>query len=121
MTDIKYPSGPLPPGVIPMQGVSPGQQGQPGMTPVMASPQGQQRRVVEAYYSNCAVVATSPRDVSILFGRYLTPAPNAPSTELMPFYEKQIYMTVEQAADLAEALMESVRNFRGGSEGRKNR
>jgi hypothetical protein len=70
------------------------------------------REGMESYYSNCAVVASSPREISVLFGRYVTPPPGSGSAELNPVYERQIYMTVEQAEDLAKALVETVRLFK---------
>jgi hypothetical protein len=70
------------------------------------------REGMESYYSNCAVVASSPREISVLFGRYVTPPPGSGSAELNPVYERQIYMTVEQAEDLAKALVETVKLFK---------
>ena len=70
------------------------------------------------YYSNCAMVATSPRDISLFLGRF-TPVPdNKGSQTLGELYERQIYMTLEQAEDLAKMLsrtLETYRSRRGGS------
>jgi hypothetical protein len=107
----------------------PGQQGQARFSPQQGVPQQgyvaqpqpgadgmMMRRMVpregmDNYYSNCAVVASSPREISVLFGRYVTPPPGAGPADLTPVYEKQIYMTVEQAEDLAKALIETVKAF----------
>jgi hypothetical protein len=63
------------------------------------------------YYSNCAMVATSPRDISLFFGRFV-PIPDKGSQGLGELYERQIYMTVEQAEDLARMLTQTVRMYR---------
>lgn len=63
------------------------------------------------YYSNCAMVATSPRDISLFFGRF-TPVPdNKGGQTLGELYERQIYMTVEQAEDLARMLTQTVQMY----------
>jgi hypothetical protein len=64
------------------------------------------------YYSNCAMVATSPRDISLFFGRF-TPVPdNKGGQTLGELYERQIYMTVEQAEDLPRMLTQTVQMYR---------
>jgi hypothetical protein len=63
------------------------------------------------YYSNCAMVATSPRDISLFFGRFV-PIPDKGSQGLSELYERQIYMTVEQAEDLARMLTQTVQMYR---------
>jgi hypothetical protein len=63
------------------------------------------------YYSNCAMVATSPRDISLFFGRFV-PVPDKGSQGLGELYERQIYMTIEQAEDLARMLTQTVRMYR---------
>ena len=50
------------------------------------------------YYSNCALVTSSHRELSVLFGR-IGPAEGV--TGLAEVYERHIYMTVEQAIDVA--------------------
>lgn len=67
---------------------------------------------LEQYYSNVAMVAVSPREISVLFGRFV-PVPQAQDQSgLMPIYEKQILMTVEQAQDLVRTLSQAVQDFR---------
>jgi hypothetical protein len=63
------------------------------------------------YYSNCAMVATSPRDISLFFGRFV-PIPDKGSQGLGELYERQIYMTIEQAEDLARMLTQTVQMYR---------
>jgi hypothetical protein len=60
------------------------------------------------YYSNTAMVATSPRDISLFFGRYV-PASNAKGEQSMvELYEQQIYMTLGQAEDLVRILSQTL-------------
>ncbi|MEW6136587.1 MAG: DUF3467 domain-containing protein [Thermodesulfobacteriota bacterium] len=68
------------------------------------------------YYSNCALVATSPRDISLFFGRFV-PVPDKGSQGLGELYERQIYMTVEQAEDLARMLTQTVKMYRARQTG----
>jgi hypothetical protein len=64
------------------------------------------------YYSNCAAVALSPRNISLFFGRFF-PMPDGKGAQgLGELYERQVYMTIEQAEDLARMLTESIRNFK---------
>lgn len=70
------------------------------------------------YYSNCVMVATSPRDISLFFGRFV-PVPEKGSQGLGELYERQIYMTIEQAEDLARMLTQTVRVYRSRMEGAK--
>ncbi len=56
------------------------------------------------YYANCAMVATTPRDVSVYFGRYTPVSDDKGSQQLAELYERQIYMTIEQAEDLMRIL-----------------
>jgi Protein of unknown function (DUF3467) len=69
------------------------------------------------YYSNCAMVATSPRDISLFFGRY-TPVPDDKGGQTLgELYERQIYMTIEQAEDLAKMLARTLEAFRSRRQG----
>lgn len=61
-------------------------------------------RQMAIYYSNCAMVATTPKDISLIFGRYV-PANNQQGEQTMAeLYERHIYMTVEQAEELKNTL-----------------
>ncbi len=64
------------------------------------------------YYANCAMLATSPKDVSVFFGRY-TPSANDKGEQILAeIYERQVYMTIEQAEELAKALTRTVEVFK---------
>jgi hypothetical protein len=63
---------------------------------------------IQSYYSNCAMLATTPLDISIYFGR-LIPVNNEKGEQgLAEYYEKQITVTVDQAKKIAGALMQTV-------------
>jgi len=80
-----------------------------------AGPMGPSRvlaRDISVYYSNCAMVATTPRDISMFFGRLVPATDDKGGQTLAELYERQIYMTLEQAEDLAKMLTQTVANFR---------
>ncbi len=60
------------------------------------------------YYSNCALVTASHRELSVMFGRVGT-ADGAPG--LAEVYERHIYMTVDQAIDVARAILMTAQKF----------
>jgi hypothetical protein len=64
------------------------------------------------YYSNCAMIATSPRDISLFFGRFTPVADDKGNQTLGELYERQIYMTIEQAEDLVKMLTRTVEAFK---------
>ena len=65
-------------------------------------------RQMAIYYSNCAMVATTPKDISLVFGRYV-PANNQQAEQTMAeLYERHIYMTVEQAEELTKTLTKTL-------------
>ncbi len=80
-----------------------------------AGPMGPSRvlaRDISVYYSNCAMVATTPRDISMFFGRLVPATDDKGGQTLAELYERQIYMTLEQAEDLARMLTQTVANFK---------
>ena len=84
--------------------------GQEG-APQRQAQSGPARRMSERmtiYYSNCAMAATSPRDVSVFFGRYVPITDQSGGQSLIELYEQQVYMTVQQAEDLATLLSRTV-------------
>ncbi len=64
------------------------------------------------YYSNSVMVATSPKDVSLYFGRYVPTTTEDGGQSLTEFYERQIYMTYQQAEELMRALMQTMEALR---------
>lgn len=73
-----------------------------------SSPARAMARQMGIYYSNCAMVATSPRDISLFFGRYVPSSNEKGEQTLVELYEHQIYMTLEQAEDLVRILNQTV-------------
>jgi peptide methionine sulfoxide reductase MsrA len=69
------------------------------------------------YYSNCAMVAVSPRDISLFFGRFTPVSDNKGNQALGELYERQIYMTVEQAEDLVRMLTQTLQAFKARKRG----
>lgn len=65
-------------------------------------------RQMAIYYSNCAMVATSPKDLAILFGRYVPANDDKGQQSMAELYERQVYMTMEQAEELARTLTQTV-------------
>jgi hypothetical protein len=63
---------------------------------------------LDAYYSNCALVTASHRELSVMFGRVGT-TDGAPG--LAEVYERHIYMTVDQAIDVARAILITAQKF----------
>ena len=47
------------------------------------------------YYTNCTMLGTSPKDVSVFFGRYTPTANEKGEQVLAELYERQVYMTIE--------------------------
>lgn len=74
-------------------------------------------RQMAVYYSNCVMAATSPRDISLYFGRYVPSADEKGGQQLAELYERQIYMTVEQARDLARMLNQTIVTLEKGRGG----
>jgi hypothetical protein len=60
------------------------------------------------YYSNCAMVATSPRDLSLYFGRYVPGSNEKGEQAMVELYEHQIYMTMGQVEDLVRILTQTL-------------
>lgn len=69
------------------------------------------------YYSNCVMVTASHRDISGFFGRYVPRSDEQGNQQLAELYERQIYMAVEQAEDLARTLSHSVQMYKAKRQG----
>lgn len=63
------------------------------------------------------MVGASPRDISVFFGRYVPRSNEQGNQQLAELYERQIYMTIEQAEDLARRLAHSVEMFKARKQG----
>ncbi len=74
---------------------------------------------ISVYYSNCAMVGTSPVDLCVYFGRFGQTTDNNQQPVMAEIYEKQIYMTVDQARRLAAVLnqtLQSIETPQGGDQ-----
>jgi len=83
------------------------QQSQEAPNQNMAAPMRVIQDKIPMYYSNCAMLATTPVDISIYFGRLL-PVNQGGAQGLAEYFEQQVVVTVEQAKKLAEALTQTV-------------
>lgn len=66
---------------------------------------------ISVYYSNCAMVGTSPVDLCVYFGRFGQTTDNNQQPLMAEIYEKQIYMTVDQARRLAAVLSQTLQSI----------
>ena len=64
------------------------------------------------YYSNSVMVATSPKDISLYLGRYVPATAEDGSQTLSEFYERQVYMTFQQADELTRTLVQTLEALR---------
>jgi hypothetical protein len=81
--------------------------GQPVSPPGAGAPSRLMSKQMSIYYTNCSMAATSPRDISLFFGRLVPTADDKGNQSLAELYEHQIYMTFEQAEDLARMLIQT--------------
>ncbi len=70
----------------------------------------------EYYYSNLALIVSTPVDISIIFGRHVTAVGPQGQTSV-PAYEKQIVMTLEQAESLVGTLSKAVTEMKAKKAG----
>jgi hypothetical protein len=92
---------------------------EPG-SPKSPAPSGPTRMMsnqMATYYSNCAMIATSPRDISLFFGRFAPVQDDKGAQTLAELYERQIYMTIEQAEDLAKMLAQTIEMYKSQRRG----
>lgn len=69
---------------------------------------------LNVYYSNCAMVATSPQDISLYYGRLVPASDDKGSQALAELYEKQIYMTFGQAEQVVKLLSQTLEAVKSG-------
>ena len=80
----------------------PGQQARPTQ-PVRIVPEN-----IPMYYSNTVMVATTPVDICLYFGRYSQTKNENQESVPSELYERQIYMTMDQARRLAQMLNQTI-------------
>lgn len=73
------------------------------------------------YYSNCAMLATTPVDLSLYFGRLTPVTREGGQQSLVEYYEHQIIMTADQARNLAAALTRTLEMMDEGKQANSQR
>jgi hypothetical protein len=63
---------------------------------------------IPVYYTNCAMVSTTPIDLALHFGRYAPRTGPDGEQQLVEVYENQLIMTYEQATNLAKAILQTL-------------
>ena len=63
---------------------------------------------LNVYYSNCAMIAVSPQEISLFYGRYVPTSDDKGSRALAELYERQIYMTFEQAEQIVKLISQTL-------------
>lgn len=66
---------------------------------------------INVYYSNCAMVGTSPVDLCVYFGRFGQTLDKNQQPVMAEIYDNQIYMTVDQAKRLAAVLNQTIQSM----------
>ena len=69
---------------------------------------------ISIYYSNTVMVATSPVDICLYFGRYSQTRNENQEPVPAELYERQIYMTMDQAKRLAQVLNQTIQAVESG-------
>jgi hypothetical protein len=81
---------------------------QPAQPTAPAGPVRLMSKEMSVYYSNCAMIAMSPRDISLYFGRFVPASDDKGNQSLAELYERQVYMTIEQAEDIVRMLNQTL-------------
>jgi hypothetical protein len=63
---------------------------------------------LQVYYSNCAMVSTTPMDLNIYLGRFVPTQNDKGEQVLAELYEQQVVLTFEQARNLARGLVQTL-------------
>jgi hypothetical protein len=66
---------------------------------------------IQSYYSNCAMLATTPLDISLYFGKLVPVTRENGEQSFAEYYERQIIVTIEQARKIANALLQTIQSI----------
>ncbi len=105
------------------QGTEPAAPAEPTGQPAAAPAPGARARMMSnqmvTYYCNCAIAATSPKDISLFLGKLVRMPDQQGAPRLVELFERQVDMTVEQAEEIISVLTQTVEVFkaRKGSTG----
>jgi hypothetical protein len=69
------------------------------------------KETVARQYANCAMIMTSPADISIYFGRYQPMTGPGGEHALAEVYETEVTMNFDQAWKLCSALVQTLRTL----------
>ncbi len=69
---------------------------------------------LNVYYSNCAMIAMSPRDISLYYGRFVPASDDKGNQSLAELYERQVYMTIDQAEHIVKLLSQTLDAVKSG-------
>lgn len=72
------------------------------------------KETVARHYANCAMIMTSPADLSVYFGRYQPITGPGGEHALAEVYETEVTMNFEQAWKLCSALVQTLRTLAAG-------
>ena len=88
-------------------------------TPAPGSPSRMMSNQMATYYCNCAIAATSAKDISLFLGKLVRMPGEQGAPRLVELFERQVDMTVEQAQEIISVLTQTVEVFKAkkGTEG----
>ncbi len=72
---------------------------------------------VDTYYAGCTMVVSSPVDICVYFGRYTLKDLETGRPGLMQIFEKQVYLTPDEAERVGHAILKTVQVFKAGQKG----
>ncbi|MGC8906108.1 MAG: hypothetical protein ACP5M0_01535 [Desulfomonilaceae bacterium] len=72
---------------------------------------------VDTYYAGCTMVVSSPVDICVYFGRYTLKDLESGRPGLVQVFEKQVYLTPEEAERVGQAILKTVQVFKAAQRG----
>lgn len=72
---------------------------------------------VDTYYAGCTMVVSSPVDICVYFGRYTLQDLETGHPNLVQLFEKQVYLTPEEAERVGQAILRTVQVFKAAQRG----
>jgi|UniRef100_A0A7C4ETB4 hypothetical protein len=72
---------------------------------------------VDTYYAGCTMVVSSPVDICVYFGRYTLKDLETGRPGLVQIFEKQVYLTPEEAERVGQAILKTVQVFKAAQRG----
>ncbi len=72
---------------------------------------------VDTYYAGCSMVVSSPVDICVYFGRFTLKDLDTGRPNLVQLFEKQVYLTPDEAERLGQAIIKTVQVFKATQRG----